>query len=62
MSAGALICLGLIAVQLGAQIGVVLQACWRHPRALSFPPVSSHARRSFLDRKAEVERDARHRF
>lgn len=62
MSSGALICLGLIGLQLGAPIGCALHACLRKPTPPRCPPVSTHARRNYLDRKAEVERDARHRF
>jgi hypothetical protein len=65
MNVGAFICLGLIGFQLCAQIGIALHACFgkaRPPDSSCCPPVSTTARRDFLDRKAEIERDARHRF
>ncbi|MDF4024113.1 hypothetical protein P3W24_03895 [Luteibacter sp. PPL201] len=62
MTAGALICLGLIGLLLGAQIGCVLQACFRKPKGSCCPAMFTHARRDYLDRKAEVERDARRRL
>lgn len=65
MSLGAFICLSLIGLQLGAQIGCVLHECCRKPQAPDAPPftpASTNARRDYLDRKAEIERDARRRL
>jgi hypothetical protein len=65
MTTGNLICLGLIGLQLGAQIGSALCECFRKPRAPDAPrcpPISTHARRDYLDRKSEIERDARRRL
>lgn len=62
MTAGALICLGLVGLQLGAQMGMALHVCLRKLPSPRCPPVSTNVRRDYLDRKADIERDARRRL
>ena len=59
MTLGAGICLGLVGLLLGGQIVAVVQLSRSARRGRRPLPVSH---RSFLDRKAEIERDARKRF
>ena len=59
MTLGAGICLGLVGLLLGGQIFAVVQLSRSARRSLCSPPVNH---RLFLDRKAEIECDARKRF
>lgn len=59
MDVGGILCLGILAAQLGMQIREVFSAS-RTPPTQADPATT--ARRAFLDRKADIERDARRRM